>query len=87
MRIYSRPLSLRKDLQWEEFCQIKVLLHVHHRDLQQLTENETVAWSTLYNCYLEEINADLIDLLGPPRDNEEDEEQLKNDEQNEFQLN
>ena len=76
--------------QWEEFCRVKVLLHVCHRDLQQLTENETIAWSTLYDYYLEEINADPIDLLGPPtyEENEiideEDEELLEGDEQNEF---
>jgi ATP-dependent DNA helicase PIF1 len=93
VRIYPRPSPLRDGPQWEEFCRIKVLLHVRHRDFQQLTENGTTAWSTLYNRYLEEINADPIDILGPPIDNEENEiideedyELLEDDEQNEFRL-
>jgi len=90
VRIYPRPSPLRKGLQWEEFCRVKVLLHVRHWDLQQLTENGTVAWSTLYNHYLEEINADPIDLLGSSIDeeneiiDEEDDELFEDDEQNEF---
>ncbi|PKK63115.1 hypothetical protein RhiirC2_789368 [Rhizophagus irregularis] len=49
------------------------VLHVHHRDLQQLTENGTIAWSTLYSHHLEEINADPIDILGSPIDDAESE--------------
>ncbi|UZO20837.1 uncharacterized protein OCT59_013249 [Rhizophagus irregularis] len=47
---------------------VKVLLHVLHRD-QDLTEDGTIAWSTLYNNYIEEINAY---LLGSPIDDEEE---------------
>jgi hypothetical protein len=59
---------MREGQQWEEYCRVKVLLHVRHQDLQQLTENNTMAWSTLYNRHLEEINADPIDILGSPKD-------------------
>jgi len=52
---------------------MKVLLYVRHQNLQQLTENNTIKWSTLYSQYLEEINTDLIDLLRSPVYNEEDE--------------
>ena len=44
----STPSALHEDPQWEEFCRAKVLLHVRHRDLQQLTENGTITWSALY---------------------------------------
>jgi len=43
IRIFSRSLLLHEGPQWEEFCRVKVLLHVQHRDLQELTENETIA--------------------------------------------
>ena len=48
--------------------------------------NRTIAWSDLYDHHIEEINADSIDILGPPIDNksdemddEEDEEPLQED--------
>jgi hypothetical protein len=81
VRIFPRPSPLREGPQWEDFCRIKVLLHVRHRDLQQLTENETIAWSTLYNSHLEEINTDPIDLLGQPIDNAENEIVVEEEEQ------
>ncbi|CAG8846796.1 13885_t:CDS:1, partial [Racocetra persica] len=64
-RIFPRPSPLRNGPQWEEFCHIKVVLHIPHRDIEQLTNNYTIEWSTLYNRYYEEINNDPIDLLGP----------------------
>ncbi|PKK50046.1 hypothetical protein RhiirC2_803410, partial [Rhizophagus irregularis] len=89
VRVFPRPSSLHEGPQWEEFCRVKVLLHVRHRD-QDLTEDGIIAWSSLYNDYIEEINADPIDLLESPIDDEEseinDEEKLfeeKDDEQNE----
>ena len=65
-RIFPRPSALCEDPQWEEFCCVKVLLHVQHRDLQQLTENGTITWSAPYK----EINSDPINLLKPAVDNE-----------------
>ena len=60
-----------------------------------MTGNRTIAWSDLYNYYIEEINADLIDILGLSVDNkpdemddEEDEEPLQEDDyREEFWLN
>ena len=43
VRILPRPSPLHEGPQWEEFCRVKILLHVCHRDLQQLTENGTIA--------------------------------------------
>ena len=91
--IFPRPSPLREGSQWEEFCRIKILLHVCHRGLQQLTENGSIAWSILYVRHLDEINADPIDLLGLPTDDEESEisdddgepiEDDEDDEQHEF---
>ena len=90
VRIYPRPSPLCEGPQWEEYCRIKVLLHVHHRNLQQLTENDTIEWSTLYSRYIEKINFDPADLLGPPLDHEEseiidnDEELIEDNEDEEF---
>jgi hypothetical protein len=72
---------LREGPQWEEFCRVKVLLHVRHQDLQQLTGNGTIAWSDLYDHHIEEINADPIDILGLPVDNEPDEMDDEEDEE------
>ncbi|CAG8641197.1 7999_t:CDS:2 [Cetraspora pellucida] len=69
-----------------EFCRIKVLLHVHHRSLEQLTENNSVSWSEFFNRNLAEIENELNDLLGPFIDNleeiayEEENKQLETDE-------
>ena len=65
VRIFPYPSALHEGPQWKEFCRAKILLHVRHRDLQQLTEN---AWSALYDRHIEEINSDPIDLLGPAVD-------------------
>ncbi|CAG8821888.1 19167_t:CDS:1, partial [Cetraspora pellucida] len=90
VRIFPRPSPLRNGSQWVEFCRVKVLLHVRHRNIEQLTENGTVEWSILFTRYYEEINADGNDILGPAVDNEdettdnEDEvEEIEDDEQEE----
>jgi len=44
---------------------VKVLLHVCHCDLNQLTENNTILWSDLFNQYCERIKNNHLDLLGP----------------------
>ena len=92
IRIFSCSSPLREGPQWEEFCYAKVLLHVRHRDIQQLTKNSSIAWSFLYEYYIEEINSGPTDLLGLPTDNEEnginedDGELLEDDEKDEYQL-
>ncbi len=48
---------------------MKVLLHVCYRDLDLLTENNTILWSDLYNQHCEEFENDHYDLLDPPIDN------------------
>src|ERR1043166_9122087 len=48
VRIWPRPSPLRNGEQWEEFCRIKVLLHVPHRSIQQIKETDVIAWSTVY---------------------------------------
>ena len=70
VRIWPRPSALRNGDQWEEFCRVKVLLHVQHRSIQQLIENSNIPWSSIYNQHLDTINADPNDLLGQPIDNE-----------------
>ncbi len=47
---------------------MKVLLHVCYRDLNQLTENNTISWSNLFNQHCERIKNNYLDLLGPPVD-------------------
>src|SRR4051794_12813336 len=42
------------------------------RSIEQITENGTILWSTLYEQYIEEINNDAADLLSPAVDNEEE---------------
>ncbi len=71
-----------------------MLLYVWHQDFLELTEDETIVWSTLYNNYNEKINANLIDLLKSPKDNEKSETNNKeklfeedNDKQDEYWLN
>lgn len=93
VRIFPRPSGLINGAQWEEFCRVKVLLHVQYRDLEKLTESNTIAWSTLYSRHQEEINSDPNDLLGQPVNNEEErindeneEEQIEDDEQEEFRF-
>ncbi len=71
MHIFPYLSLLREGPQWEKFCRVKVLLYVRHQDLKELTENGTIAWLTLYNNHIEEINANLIDLLESHIDDEE----------------
>ncbi len=72
VHIWPRPSPLRNGDQWEEFCHVKILLHI--RSLQQLKENDSVSWSSLYNQHLDVINSDPADLLGSLIDNEDNEE-------------
>ena len=63
---------MRNGEQWEEFCRVKVILHVPHRSIQQIKETDDIAWSTVYDQHIEMINrADTIDLLGQAIDREE----------------
>ena len=54
-------------------------------------KNRTITWSALYDRHIEEINADLIDILRSHIDNEtdeiideEDEESLEDDNKDKF---
>ncbi|GBC15565.1 ATP-dependent DNA helicase PIF1 [Rhizophagus irregularis DAOM 181602=DAOM 197198] len=82
VRIWPRPSPQIDGPQWEEFCRVKVLLHVCHRDLSQLTENNTISWSELYYRHREIIENDPVDILGPPVDNLENE---SNDEDSDYE--
>ena len=81
---------MRNRDQWEEFCCVKVILHVPHRSIQGLTGDNTISWSTLFSQHIEEINNDPNDLLGHPVDNEEedvtddDDQEPSEDEQEEY---
>ncbi len=68
VRIWPHPSPLINGPQWEEYCRVKVLLHVCHRSLHQLTEDNTLSWSDLFNQHRETIEAE-ADLLGPPVNN------------------
>ena len=70
--IWPRPSPLRNGDQWKEFCYVKVLFHI--QSLQQLKENNSVSWSSLYSQHLDVINSDPADLLGSLIDNEDNEE-------------
>ena len=79
--IWPHLSPVRQGPQWEEFCQTKVLLHVKHRNVEQLTENGDIRWTTLYNRFIGEINKDSNNFLGQAVDNEEEidkEEELRN---------
>ena len=69
VRIRPRPSGLRNGEQWEEFCRIKVILHVPHRSIEQLRENSDT-WSTIYNQHIDIINAGK-DIIGPAFDEEQ----------------
>jgi hypothetical protein len=43
VHIWPRPSPQRNGPQWNEFCRIKVILHVSHRSLEQLTENNSLS--------------------------------------------
>ncbi|PKY60052.1 hypothetical protein RhiirA4_483313 [Rhizophagus irregularis] len=64
VHIFPWPSPIHEGPQWEEFCHVKVVLHIHHQNFQQLTENSTISWLTLYSHHLEKINADPIVILG-----------------------
>jgi len=51
---------------------VKVLLHVKHRSINELKDNDNVTWSSVYIYHLDMINNDPTDLLGQPIDNEDD---------------
>jgi ATP-dependent DNA helicase PIF1 len=69
VRIFPRPSALRNGDQWEDFCRVKVLLHVPHRSLEELNE-DNIPWSTIYSQHLDTINSDPNDLLGQEVDEE-----------------
>jgi hypothetical protein len=72
VRVWPRPSPIRDGPQWEEFCRIKVLLHVRYRDLISLTENHTLSWIKVYNQHIAEITDDPEDIIRPAVDNIED---------------
>ncbi|GBB92624.1 hypothetical protein RclHR1_20340003 [Rhizophagus clarus] len=45
--IWPRPSPQCDGPQWDEFCHIKVILHVPHKSFQQLTENDALSWLEL----------------------------------------
>ncbi|GES94679.1 hypothetical protein RCL_jg22685.t1 [Rhizophagus clarus] len=55
---------------WWKKCQQENIVHVFSRLPPLYKENDTIIWSTLYNCHLEEINTDLIDIFGLPKDDQ-----------------
>ncbi|RHZ79386.1 hypothetical protein Glove_147g55 [Diversispora epigaea] len=74
-----------------EFCRVKVLLHVQHRNIEELTENGTIDLSVLYNRHHEEISANPADLLRFTIENEEGDdddqgEEIEDDNEIEFQF-
>src|SRR3989440_1844252 len=81
VRIRPQPSPLRNGDQWEDFCRVKVILHVPHRSIEQLKENSEVSWATIYNQQIDVINNDPDDVLGSPVDNEK--EDLSEDESGE----
>lgn len=90
VRIVPRPSGLRNGNQWEKFCRMKVILHIPHRSILQLNQNN-LPWSAIYSQHIDTIRNDPIDLLGEPLENEvlmnDDESQdepIEDDEQEEF---
>ncbi len=51
---------------------MKVLLHIYHHNLLQLTEDDTLSWLDLFNQHHEMIEAESIDLLDPSINNLDD---------------
>ena len=72
VRVWPQPSPIKNGPQWEEFCRIKVLLHVCYKNIFSLTENYTLSWIDLYNHHLSEINDNSSDLIGPAVDNLEE---------------
>lgn len=48
VRIWSSS-PVRNRNQWKEFCHAKVILHVSHRSIQDLTSNDIISWLILFN--------------------------------------
>ena len=69
VRIWPRPSPQRDGPQWNEFCHIKIILHISHRSLQQLTKNDSLSWSDLFNRNLAESENEFKDMLGLSVDN------------------
>jgi len=72
VHIWPQSSPLCNEDEWKEYCQVKVILHVKYRSLQQLRESDSVSWSSIYYQYLDVINNNLVDLLGPSIDNEKE---------------
>ncbi len=53
---------------------------MRHRNLQELTENDEITWTNLYEHYIKEINSDPVDLLRSPVNNKDNE--VTDDEEN-----
>ena len=73
VRIRPRPSLLRNGDQWEEYCRVKVILHIPYHSIEQIKETSDILWLTIYNQQIEKINNDHDDILGDPIDNEEEE--------------
>src|SRR3954447_15876366 len=63
VRILPHLSALRNGAQWEDFCRVKIIFHVPHRSFEQLNEDSSTPWSTIYNQHIDRINSDLNDLL------------------------
>jgi hypothetical protein len=50
-----------------------VILHVRHRNIQELNKDGRVTWTNLYERHKVEINNDPNDAFSDPVDKEEDE--------------
>jgi len=92
VRIRLRPSPLCNGDQWEEYCRVKVILHVPHHSIEQIKETSDILWSTIYNQQIEKINNDHDDILEDLVDNEEEEisnndsgEELEEDDEDEEQ--
>jgi hypothetical protein len=73
VHIWPRLSPQRGAPQWDEFCHIKVILHVLHRSFQQLTENNSLSWTELFNRNIAEKEEEFKDLLSTSIDSLEDE--------------
>ncbi|EXX69416.1 Pif1p [Rhizophagus irregularis DAOM 197198w] len=68
VHIWPRPSPQRNGPQWNEFCRIKIILHVPHRSLEQLNENNSLSWSDLFNHNIANSENEFKDILGPSVD-------------------
>ncbi|CAG8734056.1 10884_t:CDS:2 [Rhizophagus irregularis] len=71
VRVWPHPSSYHNGYQWEAYCRVKVLLHVRHCNMQVLTKNGNINWSTLYDQHIDMINNASQNLLKQPVDDEE----------------